>query len=53
MATLAAAYAETGDFDKAVAAQTRAVELAAAEDKANFTNILSVLKKKKPLRVGD
>jgi tetratricopeptide (TPR) repeat protein len=43
-ATLAAAFAETGAFDRAVAWQTRAIELAPAERKSDFEKRLELYK---------
>ena len=48
--TLAAAYAESGDFEKAVKWQTKAVELAKGADKAGFTERLRLYKAGKPYR---
>jgi Tetratricopeptide repeat len=51
LATLAAAYAEAGDFDATVKWQTKAVELAAAGDqKARWQSRLDLYKGHKPYR---
>ena len=49
--TLAAAYAESGDFDKAVESQTKAIELLKDEkDKEDFQSRLDLYKARKPYR---
>lgn len=49
--TLAAAYAENGDFEKAVSTQTKAVELAASEeDRMEFGERLELFKTGEPYR---
>jgi len=48
--TLAAAYAEAGEFDKAVRQQTQAVELAPLEMKKTYRQRLALYKENKPLR---
>jgi tetratricopeptide (TPR) repeat protein len=49
--TLAAAYAEVGDFDAAVKAQTKAIELLTDEKtKADFRTRLAVYQQKQPYR---
>jgi tetratricopeptide (TPR) repeat protein len=49
-ATLAAAFAEAGDFGQAVQWQTRAIELAPAERKSDFEKRLDLFKKKRAYR---
>jgi tetratricopeptide (TPR) repeat protein len=49
-ATLAAAFAEAGDFDRAVEAQARAIELAPAEAKTEYQRRLDLYKNKRPYR---
>ena len=48
--TLAAAYAEAGDFDKAVEWQQKGIALAPAEKKADFESRLKLYQEKKPYR---
>ena len=48
--TLAAAYAEAGDFDKAVEMQEKAVKLASDEGKKAFGERLNLYRDKKPYR---
>ena len=48
--TLAAAYAEAGEFDEAVQWQTNACELAPAEDKPDYQGRLELYKAGKPYR---
>jgi tetratricopeptide (TPR) repeat protein len=49
---LAAAYAELGDFDKAVAWQTKAVNLTTDKDtKSRFQAYLNLYKQRKPYRL--
>jgi tetratricopeptide (TPR) repeat protein len=50
LATLAAAYAESGDFDRAVEWQTKAIALAAAELKGEQEKRLDLYKSKRPYR---
>ncbi|MFM9964113.1 MAG: tetratricopeptide repeat protein [Planctomycetaceae bacterium] len=50
VATLAAAYAEAGDFENAVKWQTRAVELASAADKPALQTRLELFRSGKPFR---
>lgn len=47
---LAAAYAESGDFDKAVEWQQKAIEQAAPKDMAEFESRLKLYQNKKPYR---
>jgi tetratricopeptide (TPR) repeat protein len=49
--TLAAAHAEIGDFDAAVKHQTRAVELAPAAKRGEFTERLELFKARKSYRL--
>jgi hypothetical protein len=51
-AALAAAYAETGDFDKAIAEQTKAVadKSLDREDRESMEKRLNLYKQKKPYR---
>jgi tetratricopeptide (TPR) repeat protein len=49
--TLAAAYAEVGDFEKAVDLQTRALKLATAEHRDSCSDRLKLYEDKKPLRI--
>jgi tetratricopeptide (TPR) repeat protein len=51
LATLAAAYAETGDFEAAVKWDTEALEFAPEEDKAEYRARLELFKDRKPLRM--
>lgn len=46
--TLAAAYAEAGNFDKAVEWQKKGMDLAPAEQKADFESRLKLYQEKKP-----
>jgi tetratricopeptide (TPR) repeat protein len=48
--TLAAAYAETGDFDAAVKWQTKALEIAAEKKKPDYQSRLDLYKAHKPFR---
>ena len=49
--TLAAAYAESGDFDSAAKWQAKAIELESDEkEKADFQARLQLYKDKKPFR---
>jgi tetratricopeptide (TPR) repeat protein len=48
--TLAAAYAETGEFEKAIQWQTKAVDLASPQEKEEFRQRLELYKEKKPYR---
>ena len=48
--TLAAAYAEAGDFDKAVEWQKKGIDLAPADQKAAFETRLKLYQDKKPYR---
>jgi len=48
--TLAAAYAECGDFDKAVKYQTQAAEKSTEDVRAEYTSRLRLYQKKKPCR---
>jgi tetratricopeptide (TPR) repeat protein len=50
ISTLAAAYAESGDFDNAVKTESKANELAPANEKAALTKRLDLYKSKKPYR---
>lgn len=50
LATLAAAYAETGDFDNAVRWQNKAIELAPEEGKAEYRSRLELYEAGKPYR---
>jgi tetratricopeptide (TPR) repeat protein len=48
--TLAAAYAENGEFSEAVKWQEKAIELASANDKADLRSRLDLYKSRKPYR---
>ena len=48
--TLAAAYAEAGDFDKAVEWQKKGMDLAPADQKADYESRLKLYQEKKPYR---
>jgi tetratricopeptide (TPR) repeat protein len=48
--TLAAAYAEAGEFEEAVTAQTRALEIAAPQERAEFAARLKLFREKKKYR---
>jgi tetratricopeptide (TPR) repeat protein len=48
--TLAAAYAEAGEFEEAVAAQRRALEIAAPQERAEFAARLKLFREKKKYR---
>jgi len=48
--TLAAAYAESGQFDKAVESQEKAIELAPDDEKADFETRLKLYQEGKPYR---
>ena len=48
--TLAAAYAETGDFESAVKWQTKAMELADESNRKEIREHLDLLKAGKPIR---
>ena len=50
LSTLAAAYAETGDFEKAIEWSKKAVELAEDENKENLEKELKTYQDKKPVR---
>lgn len=47
---LAAAHAESGDFDKAVESQTKAIALATDDDRKDLTEQLELYKARKPYR---
>jgi tetratricopeptide (TPR) repeat protein len=49
-ATLAAAYAETGDFEQAVAWQSKALDRGSAESKGEYKKRLDLYKNKRPYR---
>jgi tetratricopeptide (TPR) repeat protein len=49
-ATLAAAFAETGDFEQAVEWQTKAIDLATGEEKSEFAKRLDLYKNRRPYR---
>jgi tetratricopeptide (TPR) repeat protein len=51
--TLAAAYAEAGDFDKAVQWQEKAIELAPEEAKNHYRSRLDLYKSGRPYREAD
>ena len=48
--TLAAAYAESGNFKQAVEQQTKAIELADETDKTDFRSRLEIYKQGRPYR---
>ena len=48
--TLASAYAEVGDFNKAVEWQLKAIDLASGDQKADFESHLKLYQDKKPYR---
>lgn len=48
--TLAAAYAEAGDFDKAIEWQQKGMDLAPANEKADYESRLKLYREKKPYR---
>jgi tetratricopeptide (TPR) repeat protein len=48
--TLAAAYAEAGEFEEALTTQTRALELAAPQERAEFAMRLKLFQEKKKYR---
>ena len=50
LATLAAAYAESGDFKQAVEQQKKAIELASEENRAAYLSRLKLYKQGKPYR---
>ncbi len=50
IATLAAAYAESGDFDAAIRWQTKAIELAADDDKQDYRTRLARYESGQPYR---
>ena len=50
IATLAAAYAEAGDFENAVKWQTKGIELAPAIRQATFRSLLEFYKAEMPYR---
>ena len=50
--TLAAAYAESGDFESAVKWQTKAMEMAPEDDKADYRARLDLYRSGKPYREG-
>jgi tetratricopeptide (TPR) repeat protein len=50
MDTLAAAYAESGDFKKAVEWETKALEIAADEEKPGFESRVELYKSEQPYR---
>jgi len=50
--TLAAAYAETGDFTEAIKRLEQAMELAAEDEKAVFQFVLTLYKQGKPVRTN-
>ena len=50
LGSLAAAYAESGDFDSAVEWQTKARDLAPEKEKADFESRLDLFKAHKPYR---
>lgn len=52
LGTLAAAYAEAGDFDRAVAVQRQALEAAHDAEKKAFEQALELYAAKKPFREG-
>jgi hypothetical protein len=45
---LAAAYAEAGDFERAVEWQSNALELVPAQDQANYRQRLELYRSRKP-----
>jgi tetratricopeptide (TPR) repeat protein len=49
-ATLAAAFAESGDFEQAVEWQSKAIDLATAEQRSEFETRLDLYKNKRPYR---
>ena len=51
MATLAAAHAERGEFDKAVEWQTKAIEIAPKAQKDQYQQRLKLYQDKKPYRI--
>ncbi|MBI3860433.1 MAG: protein kinase [Planctomycetia bacterium] len=51
ISTLAAAYAESGDFDEAEKWQSKAIELATDRDAQNFATRLDFFKSSRPLRI--
>jgi Flp pilus assembly protein TadD len=51
--TLAASYAEVGNFDEAVKTSTKAIELAPPKDKAEYQARQELYKAKKPFRDDD
>ncbi|MBI1915024.1 MAG: hypothetical protein HYS12_09855 [Planctomycetes bacterium] len=51
MAALAAAYAELGEFDKAVEWQTKALASAPAEEKDQYRDRLKQYQDRKPYRL--
>jgi tetratricopeptide (TPR) repeat protein len=50
--TLAAAYAETGDFEKAVEWQTKATDMAPEKEKDDHRSRIDLYKSRKPFRFG-
>ena len=50
LSTLAAAYAERGDFEKAVVWQTRALELTSADDAKDLKGQLALYQERRPYR---
>lgn len=51
LGTLAAAYAETGDFEKAIEIQLKAIEVASEEDKPEHLKRLELYRSGRPRRV--
>jgi serine/threonine-protein kinase len=49
--TVAAAYAEAGDFDEAIKWQRKAVEAAPPDEKADYAANVQIYERRQPLRL--